>query len=523
MPVGTDGKIVRFAKRAAAASDRDAGRWKLLIVDDEPEVHRITKLVLKDKIFFGRRLEFLDARTVSECMDKLRSHPDVTVVLLDVVMETDDAGLRLVKWIRDDLGNGAVRIILRTGQPGRAPEERVIVEYEINDYKEKTELTAEKLFSAVVNAIRSYRYIREIQGSRHGMEMILNAAPDLFKLQSLKLFASGVLTQLISLLSATQDAAFIDISGFAARKERKGFVIIAGAGNFNGYVDSLAESVVSPHIREVIRRAVSERKQVYEGEVFVASMEGHSGELGVIYLEGCPKLEEIDLRLVSLYGVNVTAAFSNNRMYEELELRLKEKNSLIQEIHHRVQNNLQIIISLMDLAESDKRLSPLQVLEETKRRIFMMSLVYDNVLSSEKGDVVDFSDCVEEIVAVAARNHASCSATGAMATSVADFILPLDKAVPCALLINELVSLGYKRLERNASLQSAATWCSLSLRVLDGQGYSISLESAGPLFCVDPDSAETLLLQVLIGQLKGEFEENSAGGCRRIAIAFPGL
>lgn len=520
MPDGIDGKIVRFAKREAAPRGIDPGSWKLLIVDDEPEVHRVTKLVLKDKSFFGRKIEFLGAHSGQECMDALRAHPDTAVVLLDVVMETDDAGLRLVKWIREVLRNDAVRIILRTGQPGRAPEERVIVEYEINDYKEKTELTAEKLFSAVVNAIRSYRYIREIQGSKHGMEMILNAAPDLFKLQSLKLFASGVLTQLISLFSASQDAAFIDISGFAARIERKGFVIIAGAGKFNGCVDSMAENVVSPQAREAIRRAVSERKQLYEGEVFVACMEGHSGELGVIYLEGCPKLEEIDLRLVSLYGVNVAAAFSNNRMYEELELRLREKEALIREIHHRVQNNLQIIISLIDLAESDKRLSPLQALEETKRRIFMMSLVYDKVLSSERGDEVDFSDCLDEIVATAARNHGSCQAAIAVAASAVDFILPLDKAVPCALLINEMVSLGYRRLEMNGSLQAAG--CSLALRAQDGNVYSVSLESDVPLRCIDPDSAETFLLQVLVGQLKGRVEEGGAEGCRRIAVAFPG-
>jgi len=118
------------------------GLWKVLIVDDEEEVHHVTKLVLSDFIFNNRKLEFLSAYSEAEARNLLNRHNDVAVVLLDVVMERDDSGLKLVRYIREELKNHLVRIILRTGQPGRAPESNVILEYDINDYKEKTELTA---------------------------------------------------------------------------------------------------------------------------------------------------------------------------------------------------------------------------------------------------------------------------------------------------------------------------------------------------------------------------------------------
>lgn len=146
------------------------GPWKLLIVDDEDDVHTVTRLVLSGFNFDGRGLDFISAYDSGEAKDALAEHPDIALILLDVVMDGDDAGLRLVRHIREDLGNALVRIILRTGQPGRAPENRVILEYDINDYKEKTELTAQRLFTAVVSALRSYRDLMTIEAHRREME-----------------------------------------------------------------------------------------------------------------------------------------------------------------------------------------------------------------------------------------------------------------------------------------------------------------------------------------------------------------
>ena len=137
-------------------------RWRLLIVDDEPDVHRATVFALNDVKILGRALEFFDAYSAKEAQDILRTESDIAVILLDVVMEREDAGLRLVKFIRQDLGLLDVRIILRTGQPGYAPEIATIHDYDINDYKSKSELTRPKLYAAVTAAVRGYEQIRAL-------------------------------------------------------------------------------------------------------------------------------------------------------------------------------------------------------------------------------------------------------------------------------------------------------------------------------------------------------------------------
>ncbi|MBP2313516.1 hybrid sensor histidine kinase/response regulator [Azospirillum soli] len=162
--------------------------WTILVVDDEEDVHSMTSLLLADVAFQGRPLDLVSAFTADEARAILSRRRDIAVVLLDVVMESDDAGLRLVHWIRDELGNRDLRIILRTGQPGQAPQRDVIVDYDINDYKSKAELSAEGLFTAVIAALRAYDYIlsietkvaertRELSESREQVRAILESSP----------------------------------------------------------------------------------------------------------------------------------------------------------------------------------------------------------------------------------------------------------------------------------------------------------------------------------------------------------
>lgn len=131
-------------------------RWKILIVDDDDEVHEVTKLALSDVTFEGRALTFISAYSAQEAKQIIQEHPDTAIVFLDVVMETEDAGLQLISYIREVLDNSIVRIILRTGQPGQAPENVVAVSYGIDDYKTKTELTSQKLFISVITALRAF-------------------------------------------------------------------------------------------------------------------------------------------------------------------------------------------------------------------------------------------------------------------------------------------------------------------------------------------------------------------------------
>lgn len=133
--------------------------WDLLVVDDDQDIHDVTRLVLDKFHFDNHALNIFSAYSAAEAKVFLKEHPDISLILLDVVMEEEDAGLKLVQYIREQLHNHLVRIILRTGQPGQAPEQKVILEYDINDYRSKAELTSAQLQTSVIVALRSFRDI----------------------------------------------------------------------------------------------------------------------------------------------------------------------------------------------------------------------------------------------------------------------------------------------------------------------------------------------------------------------------
>jgi response regulator RpfG family c-di-GMP phosphodiesterase len=180
----------------------DRRRWKVLVVDDEPDVHAITRVVLGDFRYGDQAIEILSAYSREEAERVLSRHADVALVLLDVVMEETDSGLRLVRFLREELANELVRIVLRTGQPGYAPEREVIVRYDINDYKEKTELTAQKLFTTVVGSLRAYEHLAQLDRQRAGLEQIVRANRELAGQLDRSAFSTGALAFLVALAGA---------------------------------------------------------------------------------------------------------------------------------------------------------------------------------------------------------------------------------------------------------------------------------------------------------------------------------
>ena len=207
--------------------------WVVLIVDDEPDVHPMTRLALRGIRYQGRPLEILSAYSAAEGFQILKNRPETALVLLDVVMETDDAGLNLVQRIRGELGNSLIRIILRTGQPGQAPEEKVILDYDINDYKAKTELTSRKLFVAVIASLRTYQSLMVIEQSRQGLRRILKATSNLYQYSSLQEFSSGVLSQINAILGVGSDGVLCAKSAHKKRNNaEREFKIVAATGQY---------------------------------------------------------------------------------------------------------------------------------------------------------------------------------------------------------------------------------------------------------------------------------------------------
>lgn len=136
--------------------------WVVLIVDDEPEVHQVTQLVLSSYRFEQQPLELVHAYSKKEAINILNSRTDVALVLLDVIMESEEAGLECVQYIREVLGYHQVRIVLRTGQPAAIPEHELMLRYDINDYKNKTDLTKSRLFTTLTSSLRSYQDLQRL-------------------------------------------------------------------------------------------------------------------------------------------------------------------------------------------------------------------------------------------------------------------------------------------------------------------------------------------------------------------------
>lgn len=299
--------------------------WKVLIVDDEDEVHNVTKLALKRFQFEGKGIKFFSAYSAAQGRKVLEEHPDMAVILLDVVMEEEDAGLKMAHYIRRELKNKMVRIILRTGQPGQAPEHNVIMEYDINDYKEKTELTTQKLHTTMVTALRSFQDLSIIDTNRRGLQKIIESSATIFQLQSMTKFACGALTQLVALLHLNPNALYGHASSFAAtKKEVEEFRILAATGEYEPLVGGNLKEQVQLQVLQDIEEAYRRKESIYFPDRFVIYFCSKHDSENVIYLDGVNFLNEWDKDLIEIFCMNISVAFDNIYLNQEVEDTQKE-------------------------------------------------------------------------------------------------------------------------------------------------------------------------------------------------------
>jgi signal transduction histidine kinase/CheY-like chemotaxis protein len=291
-------------------------RWKIAVIDDEPAVHDGTRFALSDYKLNGQGLEILSAYSAAEGRELMRKHPDVAAVLLDVIMETDTAGLELVDFIRNQLKNETVRIILRTGQPGQAPERRVIIDYDINDYKAKTELTADKLFTALTAALRSHQQLQRMVETRRGLEMIIEAASTFFDFKSMQRLAEGVLTQIASLLN-------VHCAGILVLREaqnaHESFSVLAGSGCYSRFIGTDVSRTFGPDLRQLVEEAFSRRQHEFSDRRSVLYIKTGSGREVVVVLEAARQLSDTDRALVEIFCSRLSVAFDNVILYEQLQ------------------------------------------------------------------------------------------------------------------------------------------------------------------------------------------------------------
>lgn len=286
--------------------------WKVLIVDDDHEIHNITRIALADVRFNEMKIELLHAYSGKQAQEMILECPDLAIILLDVVMEEDDSGLKLINYIRNTLKNMFVRIVIRTGQPGQAPERKVIIDYDINDYKEKTELTSQKLFSTIIASLRSYDNIITIENHRRTLEKLIAVSNQLSVYRKTDDFTNDLLKLLFEIFTITNPSFNKDVNCLLAVNSGAEFVIISGGGRYAGMAGEPIRNSITGDLKKIVADVSENGQRFYEGNGYIINyFKSKTGFAYLIYMEYSNQFNENQLALFQLVFNTVSSAFDN--------------------------------------------------------------------------------------------------------------------------------------------------------------------------------------------------------------------
>ena len=312
-----------FSDEDVQATTTTRPAWKVLVVDDEKDVHAVTTLALGSFEFQERELSLFHAYSAAQAKEILDKEDDIALILLDVVMETDQAGLDLAAYIRQELNNHSVRIVLRTGQPGQAPEHQVIRDYDINDYKNKTELTSAKLYTILYSNLRSYKDINAVIRSKAALERLIIASRGISSMHGLKSFVSLTLTQLKELLHISDDKVYGDESGaYAINNDTQKFsrFLLHDSDELD---EPISIETLDPSKRDLIEQAINDQANVYRDQHFVMFCKGQRASL-IFYGKVGNRISSIDRNILNIFTENLISIIENIYLHEIIDSSQKE-------------------------------------------------------------------------------------------------------------------------------------------------------------------------------------------------------
>jgi diguanylate cyclase (GGDEF)-like protein len=313
-----DDEAIPFTNESCIAGEIMEAPWRILIVDDDQDVHSATLFGLYRSLILNRPLSFLHAYSAAEAEQILRSETEIAVILLDVVMENDHAGLSLVHAIRVDLGNTSSRIILRTGQPGYAPEISAIREYDINDYKTKSELSHTRLYTSLTAAIRAFDQICRLESSRRGLDLIVRASSQLMGEQGLKNFASGVIIQLAGLIGVVCDGLVCVREKAPSTLAGEECLVIGAAGRFTPFIQRQLSEIPDTRVSKGLLECLQKRETIF-GEGFIALYLPTRDETPfAAFIDATQMPQQPDRDLLGVFCNNVSLCAENIKLIEHL-------------------------------------------------------------------------------------------------------------------------------------------------------------------------------------------------------------
>ncbi|MGL6291116.1 MAG: GGDEF/EAL domain-containing response regulator [Silanimonas sp.] len=316
-PGAGDDSLV-FAQEAGEQASPERAAWTILVVDDEPDVYAATCMAMRGVEILGRPLQFLHAESSAQAYDLLQAEPDIAVILLDVVMESESAGLDLVARIRTELQLHKPRIILRTGQPGYAPEMQAIRDYDINDYRIKSELTRTRLYTVLTSALRGYQTLSAVEATRNDLEYLLKAQTELLSANTMPAFAVGLLERLAGLYGLPPHAVFCSDGRRVHEAEDQRRRVIAALGRYANWswrrLDSLGDE---PEV-QAIELAVATRHTVTSAGGIAVYLPSRTGADAVAFLGADDLPATHDPRVFDMFVQNTTVAADGVRLVERL-------------------------------------------------------------------------------------------------------------------------------------------------------------------------------------------------------------
>ncbi len=290
-------------------------KYTILVVDDEPDMHALSRLSLKKLKYKDKGVELAFAFTGAEAVAFMKAHPETAVILLDVVMETSTAGLDACQSIRSEIGNEFVRILLRTGQPGAAPEKKVIESYDIDGYLAKAELTTNRLYTAVRSALKTYSELLELQQHREILNFVHESVIALQNSDSLE----GSLQQILetAVVIAPTPLAVLKLNLYDSEGGLQDYLLYTGTHAAGTELQAEAEAVTAAVESDPGALALQQAGNFEAGYLVPLHMTSQWGE-GWIYLQGEHTAP------LTLQTLPMLATHATNALYMHLLTHQKE-------------------------------------------------------------------------------------------------------------------------------------------------------------------------------------------------------
>lgn len=284
--------------------------WKVVIVDDDPEVHNITQLSLENFKFEGKEIQFINLYSGTEAKQYFLENNDVALVLLDVVMESDDAGLKVADYLRKELKNTYTRIVLRTGQPGSAPEHSIFQHYDIDGYIAKTNMTINVLKQSMYIALRSYRDLLRIQNYQKGLEVVVSAITNLNQIDDVMSLSKSILKQISSIFNMAHVQFLVTgLQGYTKGvSQNNEWDIVLEPNDAKPLDESTNEHVVFKSISEKILQS---KTNVCEENIYGYYYTSNKNTESAFILKSELPLPDTAIKLLGLYASNVVITMEN--------------------------------------------------------------------------------------------------------------------------------------------------------------------------------------------------------------------